>query len=154
MSTSGQCPIMSLGSRPRPLMEASLLGNLGSFSSGSTEARSCTSGDGENASNFTPTLRHCCKTIHVSLYLDIYTKCVQWSSGHKIGEDKTLKTDFIFTTKMYYDSSKDIFIIYEDTFRFAINSYLEIYLEICWEIWLLNKVTFSLFPFSTSTVHY
>ena len=39
---------------------------------------------------------------------------------------------------------------YEDTFRFAINSYFEIYLE----IWLLNKVTFSLFPFSTSTVHY
>ena len=144
MSTSGQCPIMSLGSRPRPLMEASLLGNLGSFSSGSTEARSCTSGDGENASNFTHTLRHCCKTIHVSLYLDIYTKCVQWSSGHKIGEDKTLKTDFIFTTKMYY----------EDTFRFAINSYFEIYLEICWMIWLLNKVTLSLFPFSTSTVHY
>ena len=74
-------------------------------------------------------------------------KCVLWLSGHKIGEDKT---GFIFTTKMYYDSSKDIFIIYEDTFRFAINSCL----EICWEIWLLNKVTFSLFPFSTSTVHY
>ena len=67
-------------------------------------------------------------------------KCVLWLSGHK-GEDKT---GFIFTTKMCY----------EDTFRFAINSYFEIYLEICWEIWLLNKVTFSLFPFSTSTVHY
>ena len=148
MSTSGQCPIMSLGSRPRPLMEASLLGNLGSFSSGSMEARSCTSGDRENASNFTLTLRHCCKTIHVlTIHKKMFYPVIKLEKTKQINfsQQKMLQT-LVYEVE---GRSRDTLHKFRNSFVFLL-----IYLEICWEIWLLNKVTFSLFPFSTSTVHY